>query len=318
MRGITLRTTLRSEGISNLPTWVLEFQQRLTSQGFAKTTVRGYLYDLLFFCEWSSKFRGTDQIDGITDHDTAAYRQYLLKALGLKPNTVNRRLFCLKKAALMAIKSGSVADEVAESFRVVRKPKERQPKALTDKEVYALLRAAGLSDHGLDRRNYAIIQVLLQTGLRVSELASIKMKDINLSERSGTLYVRLGKGDKDRVVPLNSSARRALTRYLQTVKHESDESSLFYSERSLPLTVRGIQFMVQTLVKKANIDRIPATVHTLRHTFATNYLKSNPGKLLELSSILGHESLVTTSIYVRPSETALAEDMERLDINAFD
>lgn len=314
---MTLRTTFRSGGMANLPNWVLDFQQRLTLQGFAKTTVRGYVYDLLFFCEWSMQFRGTDQIDGITDHDTAAYRQYLMKALGLKPNTVNRRIFSLKKATLMAIKNGSVNDDVAESFRVVRKPKERQPKALTDKEVYSLLRAAGLSDHGLDRRNYAIVQFLLQTGLRVSELANLKVKDINLSERSGSVYVRLGKGDKDRIVPLNSSARRALTRYFQTVNHECDESSLFYSERNLPLTVRGIQFMVQTLVKKANIDRIPVAVHTLRHTFATNYLKSNPGKLLELSSILGHESLVTTSIYVRPSETELAEDLERLDINAF-
>jgi integrase/recombinase XerC len=79
--------------------------------------------------------------------------------------------------------------------------------------------------------------------------------------------------------------------------------------------VRSIENLVLTLARKAEIDRIAVTPHTLRHTFAISYLKSHPGKLVDLAALLGHESLDTTAIYTRPSKEDLSDDLEETDLN---
>jgi len=81
------------------------------------------------------------------------------------------------------------------------------------------------------------------------------------------------------------------------------------------LSVRSIQQAIASIVTRAGINRIQVSAHTLRHTFAVNYLKSNQGKLVELSTVMGHESLDTTAIYTRPSREDLSEDLERSPLN---
>jgi integrase/recombinase XerC len=180
--------------------WLHDFKKRLTTQGLSETTIRGYVYDLQIFCEWSLELRSTMELSGLTETDLNAYRRFLLKEKKLKPNTVNRRLLSLKKAIFWAAKKGTVAEGIANSVRLVPKGEKRLPKALNRKEAHALLRAAGLSPHGQARRNYAVVQMLLQTGLRVSEVALLKVTDATLSERRGEVSVRLGKGEKERTV----------------------------------------------------------------------------------------------------------------------
>lgn len=92
---------------------------------------------------------------------------------------------------------------------------------------------------------------------------------------------------------------------------------MFESSPGKALSVRGIQQLVLELARRAKLTRIPVTVHTLRHTFAHNYLKDNPGKLVELAALLGHDSLDTTAIYTRPSQEDLANDIERSRLNVY-
>jgi integrase/recombinase XerC len=124
--------------------------------------------------------------------------------------------------------------------------------------------------------------------------------------------VHAGKGGKEREVPLKASARRALALYLKTREDHDSSGSLFLSERGgHAMSMRTVQATVQELARRAKITRIPVSAHTRRHTFALTFLRRNPGKLIELATLLGHESLDTTAVYLRPSVSQEARNLIR-------
>ncbi len=208
-------------------------------------------------------------------------------------------------------------------------------RALTDTEVNALLRAAARSRH--PDRDTAIIQVLLQTGMRIGECAALTWEDINFGEKRGVVTIRAGKGNKARCVPLNASARQALAEYvapmlgvLPTLKAVAGAwpqlrsgllpSPLWRSQKGGQLSVSALGRMIDGLVRDcATRGLVPATTgaHTLRHTFATRYLRAHPADLVSVAALLGHSSLNTTRIYVQPTAEQLAERVEGLDLNAY-
>jgi len=112
---------------------------------------------------------------------------------------------------------------------------------------------------------------------------------------------------KERTIPLNSSARKALRNYFEGRSLE-EERAVFLSKQNKKMTVRAVQKVINSLAGKAGIENM--SPHTLRHTFAINYLRSNPECLVELSALLGHESLDTTSIYTAASKERLANTVE--------
>ena len=197
----------------------------------------------------------------------------------------------------------------------MRTVRDRQPVGLTDIEVHAILRAAGASSHGLAARNYAMVQLMLQAGLRIGEVAALQIADITMNDRSGIVRVRHGKGLKAREAPLNATARRALKQHLERRQASAKDAPLFISSRETAMPVRTIQAVITGLARRARVKRVSVSAHTLRHTFALGYLRDNPGKLVELASLLGHESLDTTAIYTRPSRDDLAADLERSHLN---
>ncbi len=123
---------------------------------------------------------------------------------------------------------------------------------------------------------------------------------------------------KAREVPLNATARRAPCLYLKTRGDDCEaDEPFFLSKRGGIMPARTIQSVITQLARRAKITRVNVSVHTLRHTFALNYLRQNSGKLVELSQLLGHESLDTTAIYMRPSSEELAEGLERSRLNVY-
>jgi integrase/recombinase XerC len=205
--------------------------------------------------------------------------------------------------------------DVAGNVRPMRTTRNQQPVGLTDIEIHALLRAAGASSHGLAARNYAVVQLMLQAGLRVGEVAALEVADITMNDRSGSVRIRQGKGLKAREVPLNATARRALKQHLEHRRALRKDAALFVSSRDTTMPVRTIQAVIASLARRARLKRVAVSAHTLRHTFALGYLRDNPGKLVELASLLGHDSLDTTAIYTRPSRDDLAADLERSHLN---
>lgn len=203
-------------------------------------------------------------------------------------------------------------------MKSVRLSPRRQPLGLKQSELHALLRTAGESGHGHAKRNYALVQFFLQTGVRVNEAASMCLADVTIRTREGSVRVREGKGRKEREIPLNATARRAFRTYLDSRKSTKPDDPLFESSRDTALSRRSIQNMISQLARRAKITRCEVSPHTLRHTFALSYLRDHPGKLVELANLLGHDSLDTTTVYTQPSSEDLARDLEGSSLNVYE
>ncbi len=180
------------------------------------------------------------------------------------------------------------------------------------------------------------MQVLVQTGIRLSECSGLTFGDITFGERSGLLLIRDGKGNKVRSVPLNASAREALAAYVEP-RLEVEKVSLkavvakwpkppsarslepvWLSQKGGALTTSAMGQMIAELVEAVG-ELVPeeTSAHHLRHTFACSYLAQYPGDLVGLATLLGHLSLDTTRLYGEPSVSQLASRVERLALNAY-
>ncbi|MFC1835011.1 tyrosine-type recombinase/integrase [Thermodesulfobacteriota bacterium] len=309
-------TTAHSDGDEYLTE---AFRVSLTGQDLSSATIKAYMHDLKVFREWFAWVHEGRSIPFVRVEtiDLAAFRKHLVQEKSLRPATVNRRVQSLRLFFGWLKKNGHSAGNPAESLRYMRSSRRQRPLSLRQREVRSLLRAAATSPHRMAKRNSALVQLMLQTGLLVGEVAALEHEDLKIRDRSGSVRVREGKGRKEREVPLNTTGRRSLRDYLDTIGSCSPADPVFHSKRGTPLSVRSIQHAVASIAGRAGITRISVSAHTLRHTFAVNYLKSNQGKLVELSSLMGHESLDTTAIYTRPSREDLSEDLERSPLNVF-
>jgi len=181
---------------------------------------------------------------------------------------------------------------------------QREPRVLTTTEVKAL---QGVCRD--DPRNAAMIEILLQTGLRVLELVDLTMHDITRSEPDTIAYlaVRQAKGKKDRMVPLNSRAEKALKRWIR-VKPRAEYSHVFLSKRGKkPLYSADVRTMLHKYYAEADIHG--ATVHTLRHTFCTHHAAKGTN-LVVIQRAAGHASLTTTQRYLHMVDRLMAEQLE--------
>jgi site-specific recombinase XerD len=244
------------------------------------------------------------------------------------------RISALRAWCAWLVDQDYLATDPAARVKLVSGQEGSKREGLSSTQVNALLRQAQVSRD--PERNYAIVQVLLQTGLRLSECSALMFGDIAFGERSGTLLVRAGKGNKVRSVPLNASAREAIAAYVAprlsvgkpSIKEVSakwpkpklDESSepLWVSQKGGALTASAIGQMIADLVKAAR-ELVPeeTSAHTLRHTFARSYLAQYPGDVVGLATLLGHSSLDTTMLYSQPSTRQLATRVEHLSLNAY-
>ena len=183
---------------------------------------------------------------------------------------------------------------------------------LDRKEQYALRRTA---EKDGNRRNLAIILLLMNTGLRVSEVAGLRLDDLQLSERKGEVTVR-GKGLKVRTVPLNADVRKALRDYLAK-RPKAEHDAVFVGQKGDPLGKLGIEYQIATLGRLSGFvgsngaaERL--TPHMLRHTFAKNLVDQGVG-LDQVAMLMGHRSLTTTARYTKPSKQDLAKAVEKLE-----
>lgn len=176
----------------------------------------------------------------------------------------------------------------------VARPDQIQP--FTPAQVNALLQAAKKSQQ--PRRNESLLLFLLDTGLRATELCSLRTKDVDLQGRRCTV---LGKGNKRRTVPFGGTAIKALWQYLREDAHEPDDP-LFFSERGDPFTRSGLLQLFRRLGKAAHIEAARCSPHTMRHTFAVEFLRGDGkgmgGNVFTLQQLLGHTTLSMTNRYV--------------------
>jgi site-specific recombinase XerD len=217
-----------------------------------------------------------------------------------------RKTYAIKSFFGFLFDSGFIPHDISQRM-VPPKTEYKEPRVLSKDEYTALLRAC--SHHV---RDSALIEILLQTGIRLSELAKLTLDDVELPGRIGRdpdtvgrLHI-LGKGRKDRWIPLNYKACRALRSWLNA-RSKVEYDALFVSKFRRPLGARSIQHVVRKYMREAGIKK--ASVHTLRHSFATHHVAMGTS-LRTVQEVLGHADLKTTSIYVQLAQEAVKKDLQ--------
>jgi site-specific recombinase XerD len=321
---------------SNTPIETLNvWSQHLQTNDYAAATVKRYVSAIRSFLVWNGEQeQRTTQIADLTPFALIGYRRTLQQTRATA--TTNLHVAALRSWCQWLTDRALLNENPAVRLKTVGHVTPDAPNPLSDKAVNALLRAASSSRHG--ERNYAMCQMLLQTGMRIGECQPLRWQDIDYRERKGTVLIRAGKGNKARTVPLNGSVRSALAEYVapilecdadsksvaaawMTISQDRKRQPLWVSQKGCALSTSAMWRMFITLVADCaarNLVSPDITPHALRHTFAHRYLDRHPGDLVGLARLLGHESLETTKVYLRLTTEDLAQRVEEIPINVYE
>lgn len=264
------------------------FLSWLNQENYSRHTIRNYGVDLKDWFFFLNKRKA--------DYHLA--REYLAglikKNLGRK--TIARRLSSLRSFYGFLCLYEKLGDNPFSGILTPRMPK-RLPNFISIPDVVKLIDKAENGRFGI--RNRAIIELFYSTGIRVSELSSLNVSDVDLSDE--TLRV-ISKGKRERLVPFGQYAKEAIISYLNVRKSETD--ALFLNRFGTRLTTRGMWMVIETIRRKAGISHI--SPHTLRHSCATHLLEAG-ADIRSVQEFLGHKRLSTTQIYTHLTRKHLKE-----------
>lgn len=259
-------------------------------------TLASYRTDIEQFFAFAAATQGQAEVKPATV-TPILIRAYLasLKEEDYARRTIARRMAALRSFFRFLCREEALAEN---PFTAVRSPKleKRLPSFLDPGEMTCLLELP--AKDVLGRRDAAILELLYATGMRVSELAGLSLRDVDLAEGYALVY---GKGSKERVVPVGRKANNAVNLYLELsrpklyAKAKVQHDSLFVNKDGGPLTDRSIRRLVDKYVEQAAIAK-KVSPHTIRHTFATHLL-NNGADLRSVQELLGHVNLSTTQLY---------------------
>lgn len=285
---------------------IQEFLDYLTAErGSSDNTVAAYRNDLTQLDEFMTGRNKSDWGD-VTRDDLIEYILWL-KEREYASATVARKVAAMKSFCAFLLRTGSIEDNPAEELDSP-KVKKQLPQTLTPDEVEKLLALpAQAGDTPKALRDTALLEMLYATGMRVSEVAGLTLDDLDLE--AGTVRC-VGKGNKERVMPLYAEASHAVQVYLEKGRarllgENKAERTLFLNPRGERLTRQGLWLIIKGYAKQLGLeDRV--TPHTLRHSFATHMLNGGAG-LREVQRLLGHANISTTQVYTHISQERLRQ-----------
>ncbi|MFD2045923.1 site-specific tyrosine recombinase XerD [Ornithinibacillus salinisoli] len=272
-------------------------------RGSSVNTINSYKRDLKKYVQFLQKEGNKQNWDMVTRGDIISFL-HKLKDDGRSSATIARTISSIRLYHQFLIREG-VAKQDASLHIETPKIERKLPAILSIEDVDNLLNIQVKTP--LDIRNKAMLELLYATGLRVSELTSLKVSDLHLTMG----FVRcFGKGSKERIVPLGNAAHRAVENYIQQarkhlIKKNNDENFLFLNQHGKPLTRQGFWKILKAIAKNANIKK-DITPHTLRHSFATHLLE-NGADLRAVQEMLGHADISTTQIYTHVTKARLKD-----------
>ena len=301
MKNIRKKLKPRRESAERVATqWQADFTDYLRSEcHLAENTVAAYSRDLTRFYVWL----GNRRLQELRVSDLAGYPAWLNEK-SLAPKSVTRHVASLKVFFRFLQLEGALTDNQAELLGT-QKLWQKVPEVLSEKQVGLLLAAPRKTDPWW-LRDRAILELLYATGARVSELATLKCRDIHLQERYVICH---GKGDKQRIVPLGGQAIVAVQRYLEeqrprlAARREEPSEWLILSPRGRPLRRERIWELIKKYALRIGIPS-EISPHSLRHSFATHLLAGG-ADLRQVQELLGHASIATTQIYTHVDHTRL-------------
>ncbi len=273
-------------------------------EGLSKNTLAAYRRDLSLFADWLGA-QGLDLNDTAENHLSSYFS---LRHAATKATTANRRLTVFKRYFRWALRERAIAADPTLKLQAAKQAL-RVPKTLTEAQVETLL-ATPDTDTALGLRERTMLELMYASGLRVSELVTLKTFNVSMSE--GVLRV-LGKGSKERLVPFGEVARLWIERYLTEARPEllagKQTDDLFVTNRGAKAGTGMTRVMFWMIVKKharaAGIT-VPLSPHTLRHAFATHLL-NHGADLRAVQMLLGHVDISTTTIYTHVARERLKQ-----------
>lgn len=269
--------------------------------GLAKLTLDAYRRDLVLYAQWLHQHNGR-ALDGSSEADLLGY--ITARHGGTRASTANRRLSVFKRYFRWALRERRVAADPTLRLLTARQPL-RVPKTLSEAQVEALLAAPDV-DTPLGLRDRTMLEVMYASGLRVTELVTLKTVHLGLNE--GVLRV-LGKGSKERLAPFGEEAHAWLRRWLAEgrpqVLGRRSADALFVTVRGAGMTRQMAWNLVKRYAVLAGITA-PLSPHTLRHAFATHLL-NHGADLRAVQLLLGHADIGTTTIYTHVARERLRQ-----------
>jgi len=283
------------------PVLVREYLDHLSfERGMSRHTVAAYRRDLTAYAA-AMRERGRE-VSECTREDLDGY--FLGPGAAGAPASVARRTAAVRGFYRFLLREGTIR---ADPTGLVRRPRigAGLPKVLSIEEVEAVLDAARAErEHG--RRDMALLELLYGCGLRVSELIGLRLADVDME---AGLVRCLGKGDKERVVPIGVPALAAVREYADGERRRllrgRRRDELFLNAAGRPLTRQGVDYILRRLARAAGITR-PVSAHVFRHSFATHLVRAG-ADLRSVQEMLGHASIATTQVYTHMNTQHLRE-----------
>ena len=283
-----------------------EYKQYLiVEKGLSKNTIYSYLRDLIAFSNFIGEEYEINQIENINKEHIHLYLKELSKTNCT--NSISRKLVSLRMLYIFLVKENIVKENLMSSSTLPKRDK-KLPIVLSQEEMIEILDGIIVCD-AISSRNRCMVELLYATGMRISELLNLTLKDLNI--KMGFIKV-IGKGNKERMIPIGSYVGEILEQYINDYRAEfniKNDSLLFFNKHGQRLSREEFYSILQTIVNSTSITK-KVSPHTFRHTFATHLLE-NGADLRSIQELLGHSDISTTTIYTHISNQKIRSEYQQ-------
>lgn len=290
--------------------YIDSFQCYLQEEGKRPRTIQEYVASVVALEKWVVERTGENfNPDFLTSRDLHEWVSFMQTVEKLAPATINKRVAAIKVYWSYVVQAGySILNPAIKVKRKRISPLAQAPRWLSRLEQDKFLHQIHKEKNAWKKtRNLAIVQIMLQAGLRISEVVSLDIEDIDLKRR--TITVISGKGGKNRIALMNLELMKTVENWLG-VRGELSQVALFLSARhSTRITRQGIHYLIKNYLHSIGLTDYSA--HSLRHSFCRNLVDANQ-PLQIIAQLAGHESLETTRRYITPSENDLRRAVESI------
>ena len=278
--------------------YIAEYLEYLEAErGLSQNTIDAYRRDITAFCEYLCSIETIDEFNNIKRQ----HINYFIKELHDKkyvPTTITRKIASIRGWFRWLTATEIITQDPSLSVELPRLPK-RLPKVMSIQEIETILK------NNLSELETTMLELLYGAGLRVSELSNLELNNVELNSR----YVRcVGKGSKERIIPIGEKAKKAISKYLKhreiiTKKYKLDTKQLLLKDNGKKVTRQDVYVFIK---KQGELLKKHISPHTLRHSFATHMLE-NGADLRVVQELLGHSDVSTTQLYTHVSKKRLKE-----------
>lgn len=275
----------------------------IVEKGLSKNSIDAYIRDLKQFCQYLKDIYQITKIEDISKEHIRLYIKNFSQKLSSA--TMNRKMVSIRMFFSFATKEKVIDVNLMNEFELPKISK-KLPVILSKDEIEIILNSIKITDH-LSSRNRCMFELMYATGLRVSELVNLTINMVNLNMG----YIKIiGKGDKERLVPINNVAKNLLNEYLQLYRHQflknNNSLLLFFNNHGNKLKREECYAILKQIVNQTTINK-NISPHSIRHTFATHLLE-NGADLRSIQELLGHSDISTTTIYTHISNQKVQQE----------